>query len=86
MSEVSAFRLHLLWAMYLFTALGFAIVKLPALLHPATLPPVDSWSVWLLAFGILLLVPRSVNQAPGVNPPCKATIRIQSVGGSNRGR
>jgi hypothetical protein len=37
MSEVSTFRLYLLRAMYLFTAVGLAIEKLPALLHPANL-------------------------------------------------
>jgi hypothetical protein len=42
MSEVSTFRLYLLRAMYLFTVVGLAIVKLPALLHPANLSPGDS--------------------------------------------
>ncbi len=42
MSEVSTFRLYLLRAMYVFTVVGLAIEKLPALLHPATLSPGDS--------------------------------------------
>jgi hypothetical protein len=33
MSEVSTFRLYLLRAMYVFTVVGLAIEKLPALLH-----------------------------------------------------
>src|SRR5215207_7033364 len=42
MYEVSTFRLYLLRAMYVFTVVGLAIEKLPALLHPATLSPGDS--------------------------------------------
>jgi hypothetical protein len=34
MSEVSTFGLYLLRAMYLFVAVGLAIEKLPAILHP----------------------------------------------------
>ena len=42
MSEVSTFRLYTLRAMYVFTVVGLAIEKLPALLHPAELAPGDS--------------------------------------------
>src|SRR3712207_5447216 len=42
MSEVSTFRLYLLRAMYVFTVVGLAIEKLPALLHPENLSPGDS--------------------------------------------
>lgn len=47
MSEVSTFRLYLLRAMYLFVAVGLAIEKLPALLHPANLSPGDSVKIVL---------------------------------------
>ena len=56
MSEVSTFRLYLLRAMYLFTAVGLAIEKLPALLHPANLSPGDSVVLSVLGATALLAV------------------------------
>jgi hypothetical protein len=56
MSEVSTFRLYLLRAMYVFTVVGLAIVKLPALLHPATLSPGDSVILSVLGATALLAV------------------------------
>ena len=56
MTEVSTFRLYLLRTMYLFTVVGLAIEKLPALLHPATLSPRDSVVVSLLGGFALLAV------------------------------
>ncbi len=56
MSEVSTFRLYLLRAMYVFTAVGLAIVKLPALLHPANLSPGDSVILSVLGAVALLAV------------------------------
>ena len=56
MSEVSTFRLYLLRAMYLFTVVGLAIVKLPALLHPAALSPGDSVILSVLGATALLAV------------------------------
>jgi len=56
MSEVSTFRLYLLRAMYVFTVVGLAIVKLPALLHPATLSPGDSVVLSVLGATALLAV------------------------------
>ena len=56
MSEVSTFRLYLLRAMYVFTVVGLAIVKLPALLHPATLSPGDSVVLSVLGATALLTV------------------------------
>jgi hypothetical protein len=56
MSEVSTFRLYLLRAMYLFTVVGLAIEKLPALLHPATLSPGDSVILSVLGATALLAV------------------------------
>ncbi len=56
MSEVSTFRLYLLRAMYVFTAVGLAIVKLPALLHPANLSPQDSVILSVLGAVALLAV------------------------------
>jgi uncharacterized protein DUF4386 len=45
------------------------------------------WSVWLALFGIFLLVPRSIGQrALRVKPAGKATARIGSVVGGDRGR
>jgi hypothetical protein len=54
MPEVSTFRLYLLRAMYVFTAAGLAIVKLPALLHPETLSPPDSVILSVLGATALL--------------------------------
>ena len=54
MSEVSTLRLYLLRAMYLFTVVGLAIEKLPALLHPATLSPGDSVILSVLGATALL--------------------------------
>ncbi len=54
MSEVSTFRLYLLRAMYLFTVVGLAIVKLPALLHPENLSPGDSVILSVLGATALL--------------------------------
>ena len=54
MSEVSTFRLYLLRAMYLFTVVGLAIEKLPALLRPATLSPGDSVILSVLGATALL--------------------------------
>lgn len=56
MSEVSTFRLYLLRAMYVFTVVGLAIVKLPALLHPASLSPGDSVILSVLGATALLAV------------------------------
>jgi hypothetical protein len=56
MSEVSTFRLYLLRAMYVFTVVGLAIEKLPALLHPASLSPGDSVILSVLATTALLAV------------------------------
>ena len=56
MSEVSTFRLYLLRAMYVFTVVGLALVKLPALLHPATLSPGDSVVLSVLGATALLAV------------------------------
>jgi hypothetical protein len=45
------------------------------------------WSIWLALFGIFLLLPRSIKQrARRVNPADKATTRIESLAGSDRGR
>jgi hypothetical protein len=56
MSEVSTLRLYLLRAMYVFTVVGLAIVKLPALLHPANLSPGDSVILSVLGATALLAV------------------------------
>ena len=56
MSEVSTFRLYLVRAMYLFTVVGLAIEKLPALLHPANLSPTDSVVLSVLGATALLAV------------------------------
>ena len=56
MSEVSTFRLYVLRAMYVFTAVGLAIEKLPALLHPANLSPGDSVILSVLGATALLAV------------------------------
>ena len=56
MSEVSTFRLYLLRAMYVFTVVGLAIEKLPALLHPATLSAGDSVVLSVLGATALLAV------------------------------
>jgi hypothetical protein len=56
MSEASTFRLYLLRAMYLFTAVGLAIEKLPALLHTANLSPSDSVVLSVLGATALLAV------------------------------
>jgi hypothetical protein len=56
MSEVSTFRLYLLRAMYVFTVVGLAIEKLPALLHPASLSPGDSVILSVLGATALLAV------------------------------
>jgi hypothetical protein len=56
MYEVSSFRLYLLRAMYVFTVVGLAIEKLPALLHPATLSPGDSVILSVLGTTALLAV------------------------------
>jgi hypothetical protein len=55
-SEVSTFRLYLLRAMYVFTVVGLASVKLPALLYPATLSPGDSVILSVLGATALLAV------------------------------
>jgi hypothetical protein len=55
-SEVSTFRLYLLRAMYLFTVVGLAIEKLPALLHPANLSPGNSVILSVLGATALLAV------------------------------
>jgi hypothetical protein len=45
------------------------------------------WSVWLALFGVFLLLPRSIGRrALRVSPAGKATTRIESVAGRNRGR
>jgi hypothetical protein len=54
MSDVSTFRLYTLRAMYVFTVVGLAIAKLPALLHPANLSPGDSVILSVLG-GVALL-------------------------------
>src|SRR4028119_1265706 len=56
MTEVSTFRLYLLRAMYVFTLVGLAIEKLPALLHPATLSPGDGVILSVLGATALLAV------------------------------
>ena len=56
MSEVSTFRLYVLRAMYVFTVVGLAIEKLPALLHPANLSPGDSVVLSVLGATALLAV------------------------------
>jgi hypothetical protein len=56
MSEVSTLRLYLLRAIYVFTVVGLAIEKLPALLHPATLSPGDSVILSVLGATALLAV------------------------------
>ena len=56
MTEVSIFRLYLLRAMYVFTVVGLAIEKLPALLNPATLSPGDSLILSVLGATALLAV------------------------------
>src|SRR4028119_834706 len=56
MTEVSTLRLYLLRAMYLFTVVGLAIEKLPALLHPASLSPGDSVILSVLGATALLAV------------------------------
>ena len=56
MTEVSTFRLYLLRAMYVFTVVGLAIEKLPALLHPANLSPGDSVILSVLGATALLAV------------------------------
>lgn len=56
MSEVSTVRLYLLRAMYVFTVVGLAIEKLPALLHPARLSPGDSVILSVLGATALLAV------------------------------
>ena len=63
MSEVSTFRLYLLRAMYVFTVVGLAIEKLPALLHPATLSPGDSVILSVLGATALLAVVGSVTHS-----------------------
>ena len=69
MSEVSTFRLYLLRAMYVFTVLGLAIEKLPALLNPRTLSPGDSVVLSVLGATALLAVVgiRYPIKNPGVN-------------------
>jgi hypothetical protein len=45
------------------------------------------WSIWLALFGIFLPLPRSIrHRARQVNPSGKATARIESLAGSDRGR
>jgi len=56
MSEVPTLRLYLLRAMYVFTVVGLAIEKLPALLNPATLSPGDSVILSVLGATALLAV------------------------------
>src|SRR3712207_4334964 len=56
MSEVSTFRLYILRAMYVFTVVGLAIEKLPALRHPANLSPGDSVILSVLGATALLAV------------------------------
>jgi hypothetical protein len=56
MSEVPTLRVYLLRAMYLFTVVGLAIEKLPALLHPANLSPGDSVVLSVLGATALLAV------------------------------
>jgi hypothetical protein len=56
MSDVSTLRLYALRAMYVFTVVGLAIEKLPALLHPANLSPGDSVILSVLGGTALLAV------------------------------
>ncbi len=56
MSDLSAFRLYLLRAMYVFTVVGLVIEKLPALLHPGNLSPGDSVILSVLGATALLAV------------------------------
>ena len=56
MSEVSTFRLYLLRAMYLYIAVGLAIFKLPALLHPENLSRYPSVVLCVLCAFALLAV------------------------------
>ena len=56
MSDVSTFRLYVLRAMYVFTVVGLAIEKLPALVHPANLSPGDSVILSVLGGTALLAV------------------------------
>ena len=63
MSEVSTFRLYLVRAMYVFTAVGLAIEKLPALLHPANLSPTDGVVLSVLGATALLAVVGSVTRS-----------------------
>ena len=56
MSEVSTLRLYLLRAIYVFTVVGLAIEKLPALLDPAKLSPGDSVILSVLGATALLAV------------------------------
>ena len=57
MSEVSTFRLYLLRAMYLYIAVGLAIFKLPALLHPENLSRYPSVVLCVLcAFAFLAVL------------------------------
>ena len=45
------------------------------------------WSIWLALFGIFLLLARSIkHRALRANPAGKATSRIESLAGSDRGR
>ena len=56
MSEVSTFRLYVLRAGYLYIALGLAIFKLPALLHPENLSRLESVVLSVLCAFALLAV------------------------------
>ena len=56
MSDVLTFRLYVLRAMYVFTVVGLAIEKLPALLYPANLSPGDSVILSVLGATALLAV------------------------------
>ncbi len=67
MSEASTFRLYLLRAMYLFTVVGLAIEKLPALLNPANLSPSDG--VVLSVLGATALLAVAVIRYPVKMPP-----------------
>jgi len=64
MSEVSTFRLYLLRAAYLYIAVGLAIFKLPALLHPENLSRLDAVVLSMLG-GFALVV------ALGIRYPLK---------------
>jgi hypothetical protein len=45
------------------------------------------WSIWLVLFGIFLLLPRSIGrQAPQTHSSVKPTSRTESLAGSDRGR